>query len=815
MKKRKEKERPLEPAIPSAYLNGLSGKRGFYLMCAALLGMLLLLFNQYIFSDKIFLFDGIGSDTVNGWWPEYFCFSNYIRHGGGIPTWTFSQGLGQNVFPAHMGGLPGALIYLFPPDKIPYVLAYIQMTKIFMGGIFFFLFLRKTGLSTYPVLIGTCLYAFSGFMIVGSTWYSFASEAYNVALLLLGFELLRKNNNLLVFPLAVASASVNPVHLYHDSLFLSAYLLFIYVKEGIDKRNLLLLCRAILLGALGLGMASFFVFGNFFQMLESPRGSGTVSHVNALVSQPIFQTGSLLYYKTFLLRMLSSDMAGYSNEYFGWYNYLEAPLQYCGLLTLLLIPQLFVVGGRKLKWLAGGSLFIAFLPVVFPYFRYAFWLFTGDYFRTYSLFCVTMMIGLAMITLDLIIRKRRANIPLLFITAFVLSAMAVGIDISNSALKIPVVVILILEAILIWYLVTLRNTKIVLRLLVIMVIAELLFISWSAVNDRDAISTHDLTIRDGYNDYTLEAVQYIKQRDKGFFRVHKDYASGSSKFLSINDAMMQGYYSSMSYHSFNQKNYVRFMQKMDLISDTDEAQTRWLGGVRTHPFLMELVSNKYFFSSDTDKYPNDPVSAGLVRTLYDSINKIEDVTILKNKFFLPLGFTYSKVISEGDMVKLGTHRDITMLRAVVVQESDMEKKLAEFVRFPLTDSINWLSMSGFDSLTNALKEDTLQISSFQEKHITGTIHNDKPKILFFSIPYDDGWNAEIDGKKVKPLMVNYGFLGFALSPGNHTVDLAFEPPYFKAGIRISSVSLFIFVLLMVWCGMQTYKRKNETTTIHA
>ena len=74
-------------------------------------------------------------------------------------------------------------------------------------------------------------------------------------------------------------------------------------------------------------------------------------------------------------------MLGTGDDFRGWQNYLEAPLTYCGLLCLLILPQVFVSGHGSPDYL---RLFLAgmLIPTVFPWFRYLFWLFQGDYYRT-------------------------------------------------------------------------------------------------------------------------------------------------------------------------------------------------------------------------------------------------------------------------------------------------------------------------------------------------------------------------------------------------------------------------------------------------
>ena len=88
-------------------------------------------------------------------------------------------------------------------------------------------------------------------------------------------------------------------------------------------------------------------------------------------------------------------------------------MHYSGLLALLLAPQAFTVmrGRARIAWAVVTALGLALH--VFPWPRFAFWLFTGDYFRTLSLFVTLLLLALATRALDAIVRKGALRTSLL------------------------------------------------------------------------------------------------------------------------------------------------------------------------------------------------------------------------------------------------------------------------------------------------------------------------------------------------------------------------------------------------------------------
>ena len=95
-----------------------------------------------------------------------------------------------------------------------------------------------------------------------------------------------------------------------------------------------------------------------------------------------------------------------------------------------------------------------------------------------------------------------------------------------------------------------------------------------------------------------------------------------------------------------------------------------------------------------------------------------------------------------------------------------------------------------DSTSTARNQ--MKINSFTNNEIEGTISVKQSEILFFSIPYDDGWTLKIDDKITQKQKVFFGLTGAALSEGSHRIELHYEPPFMKLGIIISIFSLIIF-----------------------
>ncbi len=100
-----------------------------------------------------------------------------------------------------------------------------------------------------------------------------------------------------------------------------------------------------------------------------------------------------------------------------------------------------------------------------------------------------------------------------------------------------------------------------------------------------------------------------------------------------------------------------------------------------------------------------------------------------------------------------------------------------------------------------LKSRQLNIESFEETKIKGTVSTDTDSVFFTSIPYDKGWTVKIDGVEIAeedyvPL-AEEAYLAFNLPAGEHTIELSFMPQGMILGAGISVFTLICLIIASV------------------
>jgi uncharacterized membrane protein YfhO len=495
-------------------------------------------------------------------------------------------------------------------------------------------------------------------------------------------------------------------------------------------------------------------------------------------------------------------MLGAGNYFAGAENYFEAPSLYAGLITLLLFTQLFPALSQRKKWIFGTLFVCALLPFVFPFFRYALWLFAGKYYRILAFFFGLFLLMYGIAALHHICTTRKVNYKILFGTCLGLIVLLyspnimgvphpyqANLPLFQSGLQSFCLWFLLLYTLLISLLPLKKAARYVKPVLTGLVLVELAYMANITVNKRDIVSYGEMKGKAGYNDYSVDAVNYLHQQDTSFYRIQKTYGSSPAIHKSLKDPMVQRFYGTTAYMNFNQLHYVRFLSALQLIPPDNEFATRWIEGLTVDRPLLQIFGNVHY---NLSKQPLPPQAL----LLNDSIGKTGDVYVYKNKFALPFGYTYARYLPRRVFDTL-PFKDVALLEAAVIDDADTAQYAAlRRLAQPVPQERYFIENLAAD--VDSLRQDAFQMTFFSQNKIQGTVALQKEKLLFFTIPFDKGWKAFDNGAPLTVQQVNIGFSGVLLGAGAHQLELRFEPAVFRAGVIVSILSLLLTGALIGW-----------------
>jgi uncharacterized membrane protein YfhO len=765
-----------------------------------------MVYRDFIFGKYLFISRDLGDDAYIQVYPNAVARVRSLANGS-MPGWSFHNGLGENMYPFWFEPVSTGILFAFFKNDVAGGMIWVQLTQTFLAGMLFYGFLRS---STHylPAMAGGLLYAFSSYLVAYGSWFlvEFSATAVQFAFLLLALAQFEYNRRWYFYPLAIGLIGITqPVNVYFAGLTTLVYLLL--HRQGAFRQWLKQAGTLAIAGALGLGISCVLLLSNINHMQGSARADATYATRDAFFQTPGFHLADASELRSSFLRLFSSNLQGPPDHFTGWYNYFESPVWYCGLIGLLLVPQYFHFLPRKERIVPVALLGAVSLIALVPYCRHALWLFMGNYYRVISLLFVLLFLGGSMKALDFIckgspVHNKTLAVSLGLIVALLFSQKGY---ISLNAAPGLFMIFLFLAAyagFIYWWNIN-RNKQYWPVALLGGICLELMVFTAPTLGERKMCTPADIYGQTGYNDGTIDALARIRQSDKGFFRVNKDYPSGISSHFSYNDAKIQDYFTSFAHASFNNTHYLHFLNSIGEMRDRKGVFTAWIPGLNDTPYAMKLCGIKYFLSKGGD-------STAWKRRDLTYLTTVKGIDVLKVNNSLPFGITFDRYISNQNYEKLSqTGKQNCLLQAVPVDDHFL-KACIHMQAIEAIDTGTVVAPEVLSQWTNRLKEDTLQIQSFRDNSITGTIRVDKPKVLFFAMPYHKGWQGRANDQPIALYPVFNGLTGAFLSPGQYDITLKFSDPYKAVGAGISLCSL---LMLGIGIGLQYRKRANHPQEI--
>ena len=91
-----------------------------------------------------------------------------------------------------------------------------------------------------------------------------------------------------------------------------------------------------------------------------------------------------------------------------------------------------------------------------------------------------------------------------------------------------------------------------------------------------------------------------------------------------------------------------------------------------------------------------------------------------------------------------------------------------------------------------IKENPVEVSSYKNK-VTVNYKVKNKTSIFFTIPYDQGWSAYQNGKRLQIEQAQTGFMKIDVPEGEGTITLSFIPKGFIAGASCSLIAIIVFI----------------------
>ena len=150
---------------------------------------------------------------------------------------------------------------------------------------------------------------------------------------------------------------------------------------------------------------------------------------------------------------------------------------------------------------------------------------------------------------------------------------------------------------------------------------------------------------------------------------------------------------------------------------------------------------------------------------------------------------YSETTSLAQMMAVGDVKVGDVIEVVMSCKADESGTM--------TLSAAILNMDRFWQGYEVLAASQLELTSFENTMVEGTIECGRDGLLYTSIPQNGNWFVYVDGEEAEIRLVGEAMVAVELTEGSHTVKFVYENRAFQLGWKISLGCLAVFALLAV------------------
>ncbi len=722
--------------------------------------------------------------------------------------WSYTTDLGANIigsYSFYMFGSPFFwLTLLFPSQAVPYMIAPLLMLKFALAALGAYVFFRRYVKNQNYAVFGALLYAFSGFGI-----YNIFFNHFHEAMLVFPFMLAavdefvyEKRKGVVAYAI-FAACFINYYFFVGQAVFIFIYWL-IRMRTGSFRMTMKEFFRFALEVLLGFFATAVILFPSVLAVLQNSRVNNSYSGWSGVV-----YSNEQRYIHIIECFFFPPDMPAYSNFTPDSGAKWASVAAWLPLFSMVGVFSFFKL--KTHKWLR------IFIPLLFvisfvPIFNSIFQLMNSSYYARWF-YMLTLMLSLATILcLDNNRTDFKPGLKLTYVITIVITLLvgampsestdSSGVTTTTYGLeKYP-------ERFWVWVAIAFVGLA---GLSVIMCFRkkEKHFIRAVGIGLSVLIAAYG---------NVLIGTGVVNASYKGDYI--RDYAIGNrDAFTDIKDLhnVRSDFYEEMdNMGMFWQTPTIQAFQSivpgsvMDFYKEVGVERSVGSRPKTDVYAIRSFLSCKYLFdnTSDTKKFSTSPTYNQMPG--WGFLEEKNGYKVYKNDYFIPYGFTYDTYVTEEELENCDEKdRSKLMLKSIVLT-SDQIKKYGSFLKHDTQLSEYAYTQSEYFDDCEARKELTCSSVKFENSSFTAKIKTgNSPELVFFSIPYEKGWSAEVNGKQVDIEKVNVGFMAVKVAGNtNATIKFTYHTPGLGVGAAVTGGSVVLFVAYMFLWKVPKRRREN-------
>lgn len=643
---------------------------------------------------------------------------------------------------------------LFSKISFPYLAGYLYILKYVIASVTAYYYIKLFVKDSKYAVIGGLLYAFSGFQTTNLMFFHFHDVVAFFPLMLIGLELTMKDSKyspLFIFAIFL-NCVINYFFFIQEVIFLIIYFLLRFWNRSPIKEFAVRIFKSVSCGILGVGMGSILFVPSVMYIMGNSRSETALYLQNLL-----YDTRHLLFILKGII-LPGDTMNSHSAMYVGNWDSTSCYIPLFGFALVLA----FVVKNKG--WLR-NILIISLVVSCSPLLQSGFIAFTVPYQRWWFMFVLMASLATSIVMED-VKKYDIAKYSLIYIgiiLAYFVIIKFIRFDAAGTQIiyhpgrLLLFVAIAILGPAIILLLVKTNkfNYNLVLSLVCLfsMITTGITLKLYRTGSDTASYM----------NDFNIGSK--LKSNDQQY-----RYNTSNNLFTLTGNASGIGAFSSTVENS---------SKEFDALFDWHSSNFSKTNFNDKDPEGL-LLGGKYIISSQQDG-----------RKILEKVSEGKKTYYIESQKACPIGFAVNHYIVKQNLLKLPKEkRAVAMMNAAVVDNGSVDKIDSAASKLDVKD----IDYNKVDKNIDRTVENRVKNFKRDNTGFSCTTNYGKEKLVWFSVPYDKGWDTALDGRKID-VINSGGMMAIKVPKGEHKAVFKYHTPWFKAGAIISGISFIIFIVL--------------------
>ena len=723
----------------------------------------------------------------------------------------------------------------FPTSWIPYILPFIMSLRYGCAMLTAYIWIRQYTKTTRGAVIGAFLYAFSGYQAVNIVFSSFHDVTAFFPLYLYAFDCLMQNkkwSRTAFITMTALMLTMNYYFFFGEVVFLVWYCFVRYISykpktpELPDAKktrilgNIKILLGALVCGIIGVLISAFFIVQAMGGLVGNTR-LGSIIQGNSFLAYNSSLTVWTIIKSIFFVPELMGRQALFMNQEVSWAS------------VSLYLPCLSIVGVIayirmcKNKWSDWGIRLLVILSIiaVIPGLNALFSALNVQYYARWFYIPILVMSMMTSIALENESEKEirfGAKAVLIITGALLVFSFLPGQDtpVAGGFLSIPpnfddywLVVVSTVFLLLILYYVVFGNRKRIegqkyINNEIIGIVAFSVALMTGCVI-FNGTKIYDNTSARNFETQCLNGRPEIDETV--YTRIEND-SSALNWSLMWNIPNNNTFLSTVNPSTFEIYEGLTFIHRtqispipLNCIGLRQLLSTRYYLNNMNKPDISN--GEVFALSSETNEETSetnvsllsgeDATGENEIPEGFESIGETDGFELYENQHFIPMGFTYDYFIRVENFEKIKSDvnlkifaSDRILIRDIILTDEQAERYsaiLEEDTEYP-EDA---MSEEEFYRLSDERAATACTTFTYDPSGYQATINMSRDNLVFFSIPWDKGFTAYVDGVETPIEKVDYGFMAILVPEGEHSIRFVWKPYGIEAGIAASIAGILL------------------------